>query len=271
MSAPSSRPSTWLLAGPAWLLGGALLILLALPVTALLLSSSPTALLDGVQHPLFLPAVGLSLRTSAASVGLIALLGTPLAWFLSRGRGAGARLLEVLVDLPIVVPPAVIGVALLTAFGRQGLLGPALGALGLSLPFTTGAVVLAQVVVSAPFYVAAATQAFRRVDPELLNVARTLGASPVRAVLTVAVPVAAPGLLAGLALAWARSLGEFGATLLFAGNLSGVTQTLPLAIYTALESDVQVAIALSLCLVVVAAGVLVVLRTVPGVLLGRSR
>ena len=270
MSAPRSVGLGALVAAPAVLLAGALVLLLLLPALGLLLASSPAQLWGGVRHPLFLPASWLSARTSLLALLVVALTGTPLAWFLSRGQGALSRLLESLVDLPVVVPPAVIGVALLTAFGRQGLLGPALDGLGIALPFTTAAVVVAQAVVSAPFYVAAATQAFRQVDPELLDVARTLGASRTRAVLSVAVPVALPGLVSGLALAWARSLGEFGATLLFAGNLAGVTQTLPLAIYTALESDVRVAVALSLALVAVALLALVGLRSLPALLWRRG-
>lgn len=263
-------PRRLLRAVPGALLGGLLLLLLALPAAALLLSTSPSELWDGVRHPMFLPALWLSARTSALALAIIVVTGTPLGWWLSRASGAKARLLEALVHLPVVVPPAVIGVALLTAFGRNGLLGGILGTLGLSLPFTTAAVVLAQVVVSAPFYVAAATAAFRQVDPELLAVARTLGARPGRVVFKVAIPVALPGLLGGLALAWARSLGEFGATLIFAGNLSGVTQTLPLAIYTALESDVRVSVALSLALVAVALLALLGVRSVPALLLRRT-
>lgn len=264
------RAAHWLAVGATGLLGSVLATLLLLPAVALLLSSSPGELLAGVADPLFLPALGLSLRTSLVSLTIIAVTGTPLAWWLSRSRGASARLLETVVDLPIVVPPAVIGVALLLTFGSQGWIGGPLAQAGVRLTFTTAAVVLAQVVVSSPFYVAAATAAFRAVDPELVAVARTLGASPTRAVVQVVLPVAAPSLLAGLALAWARSLGEFGATLLFAGNLSGTTQTLPLAIYVALESDLRVAVALSLALVGVALLALLTLRSLPA-LLARGR
>jgi molybdate transport system permease protein len=170
---------------------------------------------------------------------------------------------EAVVDLPIVLPPAVVGIALLETFGRSGLVGPVLVALGIQIPFTTLAVVLAQVVVSAPFYVQAAAAAFRRVDADLLIVARTLGQTQRGAFLRVAVPIALPGLIGGAALAWARALGEFGATLLFAGNLPGTTQTMPLAIYAALESDVRVAVALSLVLAAVAVFLLLALRLAP--------
>jgi molybdate transport system permease protein len=171
---------------------------------------------------------------------------------------------EIAVDLPIVIPPAVIGVALLQTFGRRGLLGPALESIGLRIPFTESAVIIAQLVVSAPFFVQSAANAFRKLDPDLLIVARTLGASPASAFLRVAVPVALPGLLAGASLAWARSLGEFGATLLFAGNLLGATQTMPLAIFSALESEVRIAVVFSLVLSGVGALLLFVLHATPG-------
>jgi molybdate transport system permease protein len=151
-----------------------------------------------------------------------------------------------------VLPPAVAGLGLLLAFGQRSPLGALLARAGLGVPFTTAAVVLAQIFVSAPFYVEAALAAFRRLDANLLVIARTLGAGPARVLFRVALPLAAPGLSSGLALAWARALGEFGATLMFAGSLSGRTQTLPLAIYAALESDLRAARALSLVLVVIA-------------------
>jgi molybdate transport system permease protein len=168
--------------------------------------------------------------------------------------------LETVVELPVVLPPAVAGVALLLAFGRRGLLGPALGAVGVGVPFTRAAVVLAESFVAAPFYVQAAVAAFRRLDPDLVLVARTLGASRPRVFFTVAIPVSWPALAGGAALSWARALGEFGATLMFAGNLSGRTQTLPLAIYTALESDLRTAQSLSIVLVAVAFALLVGIR-----------
>jgi molybdate transport system permease protein len=171
----------------------------------------------------------------------------------------------VLVDLPIVVPPAVVGIALLQTFGRRGVFGGWLASLGLQIPFTTTAVVLAQLVVSAPFFIQAASAAFRSVDADLLIVARTLGQSPGGAFVRVALPMALPGVIVGAALAWARALGEFGATLLFAGNLPGTTQTMPLAIYMALESDVRVATALALVLATISLLLLLGLRAAPAV------
>lgn len=237
-----------------------LLGLLVLPVVALVWSASLADLAAGAQHPLFAPALSLSLRTSVASLGMVLLTGTPLAWWLANTSGRTAQVLEALIDLPIVLPPAVVGIALLQTFGRNGLFGPALSAAGLQVPFTTWAVMIAQVVVSAPFYVQSAAAAFRAVDPDLILVARTLGASAPRAFVRVAIPLALPGLVGGAALCWARALGEFGATLLFAGNLSGTSQTMPLAIVVALEDDVRAALALSLVLAGVAIALLIGLR-----------
>jgi len=245
--------------GSTGLLAGALFAILAFPVAALVLASPPGALLRGLASPLVLPAVGLSLATTLVSLGLVVLCGTPLAWLIARGSRSW-RALEIVAELPAVLPPAVAGVALLLAFGRRGLLGPPLAALGIGIPFTSAAVVLAQSFVSAPFYLQAAVAAFRRLDTDLVLVARTLGASPPRVFLTLAVPIARPALAGGAALAWARALGEFGATLMFAGNMPGRTQTLPLAIYTALESDLHTAQGLSILLVAVAFGLLVAVR-----------
>ncbi|MEQ1857405.1 MAG: ABC transporter permease [Longimicrobiales bacterium] len=240
-----------------------ILFLLVVPLIALGIASSPADLASGVRSPLFGPALWLSARTTLITLVIVVGTGTPLAWWLASSSGSGARTLEALVDLPIVIPPAVVGIALLETFGRSGLFGTPLSALGVQVPFTTLAVVLAQVVVSAPFYVQAAVAAFRRIDRDMLLVARTLGQSARGAFLRVAVPIALPGLVGGAALAWARALGEFGATLLFAGNLPGTTQTMPLAIYAALESDVRVAVALSLVLAAVSLGLLFALRMAP--------
>ncbi|MES1172008.1 MAG: ABC transporter permease [Bacteroidota bacterium] len=242
-------------------LSGLLLLLLLLPIAALLFTSSPRALLRGLTDPLVGPAMRLTALTTAASLLLIVACGTPLGWVIARRRGRRWRLLETVIELPVVLPPAVAGVALLLAFGRRGLLGPALATAGIGLPFSTAAVVLAQAFVAAPFYVQAATLAFRRLDPDVVLVARTLGASWPRVFLTVAVPLSWSALAGGAAMSWARALGEFGATLMFAGNLGGRTQTLPLAVYTALESDLRTAQSLSIVLVAVAFGLLVAIRS----------
>ena len=249
---------TWRVAGYA--LGGSLLAFLVIPVVALFVTGSPADWLAGLRHPITVPALVLSLVTTALSLSVLVALGTPLAWWLGRSEARVARFVETVVQLPIVVPPAVAGLALLLAFGRRGLIGPLLEGLGIDIAFSTVAVVLAQVFVAAPFYIQAATAAFAAVDENLLVVARTLGASPATVLFRVALPLARRGLIAGAALAWARALGEFGATLMFAGNLSGRTQTLPLAVYTALESDVRAAQALAVILVVIAVAIIIVLR-----------
>jgi molybdate transport system permease protein len=251
-------PSAW---EAAQHLASALLVsFLLLPVAALVLTLGWSDFVGGLRNPLLLPALRLSLLTTGTSLGLVVLLGSLLAWRIARNPGRASRWMEAVCQLPAVIPPAVAGVGLLLAFGRRGLLGSWLASHGIALAFTTPAVVLAEAFVSAPFFVQAAIAAFRRVDENLLVVARTLGASPFRAFLRVGLPLAAPGLVAGAAMSWARSLGEFGATLLFAGNLTGRTQTLPLAVYTAMESDLRAAQALSLVMVAVAFALLFVLR-----------
>jgi molybdate transport system permease protein len=257
VSAPRGR---WLLGA----VGAALATFLLVPLVALVATATRADLAAGLANPLVAPALRLSLATTLASLAVVVALGTPLAWTLARAQARWARAVETLAQLPIVIPPAVAGVALLLAFGRRGLLAGWLYPVDWAPPFTTVAVVLAQVFVSAPFFVQAGVSAFRRVDERLVTVARTFGASPLRVFLRVGLPLAAPGLIAGAAMAWARALGEFGATLMFAGNLQGVTQTLPLAIYTALEGDLRAAQALSIVLVVVALGVLVLVRAVAG-------
>jgi molybdate transport system permease protein len=247
----------------ARLLGFSLLIFLVVPVVALLLSSSPDEFMEGLKHPLVGPALWLSLKTTAISLAIILVAGTPLAWWLSRSSDRTRRLVEPLIELPIVIPPAVVGIALLDAFGRNGLFGDIFASLGWSIPFTSTAVIMAQVLVAAPFYIHSATTAFRNVEEDQLVVARTLGASPQRAFFSVAVPAALPGLMSGAALAWARAVGEFGATLLFAGSLKGHTQTMPLAIFDAFQSDVGAARATALVLAVTAILVLVLLRLIP--------
>jgi molybdate transport system permease protein len=190
--------------------------------------------------------------TSTAAAILIVLLGTPLAYFLAYAEFRGKRLVDTLVDVPLVLPPAVAGIALFFTFGRNGLIGHHL-APHFTLPFTMAAVVMAQVFVSAPLYIRQARLGFLSVPPQLVAASRTLGASQARTFLKITCPLASHGLIAGLVLAWARSIGEFGATLLFAGNMTGITQTMSLAIYTAFEAQQR------LSAVVVMSGILVVI------------
>lgn len=236
--------------------------LLVVPFIALVLDGGPLAILRGFECSLTLPALRLSMETTAISIVLVVLGGTPLAWWLARSKWRSAKWLETLLQLPVVIPPAVGGIALLLAFGRRGIFGPWLDRMGFAPTFNTIAVVMAQVFVSAPFYLHAATLAFSRLNQDLLATARSLGASPPRLFFRVALPLAKPALIGGAAMSWARALGEFGATLMFAGNMTGKTQTLPLAIYTALEIDLRTAQALSLLLVVFAFGLLLALRRI---------
>lgn len=240
--------------------GAVIVLFLAAPLLALALGTSPSDLREGLAHPLVWPALRLSLVTTTISLLIVVLFGTPLAWVLARSQSRALGLVQTLLQLPIVIPPAVAGVALLVAFGRRGLFAGVLYPASWAVPFTTAAVVMAEVFVSAPYYIQSATSAFRSIDEPLVVVARSFGASPLRVFWKVGVPLAAPGLLAGAAMSWARALGEFGATLMFAGNLQGETQTLPLAIYVAMESDLRVARALSLVLVAVAFALLLGVR-----------
>jgi molybdate transport system permease protein len=212
-----------------------------------------------LENPLVWPALRLSAMTTMLSLFITVALGTPLAWLLAGSRTRGMRAIEVTLQLPVVIPPAVAGVALLLAFGRRGALAFLYPA-GWSIPFTTTAVVMAEVFVSAPFFIQAAVNAFRELDNGMLLVAQTFGASSFRIFARIALPLAAPGLISGATMSWARALGEFGATLMFAGNMQGRTQTLPLAIYVSLESDLRAAQALSIVLMGVALCVLVLAR-----------
>ena len=241
-----------------------------LPILALIATLTWDEFINGLTHPSVWPALKLSLLTTTTSLLAVVALGTPLAWLISRRRGRLVQLTETLVRLPAVLPPAVAGVALLLAFGRKGLLGAWLAEIGWPIPFTTSAVVMAEIFVSAPFFLQAAVSSFRAIDEDQLTVARTLGSSPAGVFFRVAVPLAMPGLIAGAAMSWARALGEFGATLMFAGNLEGKTQTLTLAVYTTFESDMGAAQALSLVLVVVAFTLLYALTSRVGARAERS-
>ena len=231
--------------------------LLALPLLAIFLRVLPH---DGIwttlHQPIVTEALRLSVLTSTSSLLFALLCGTPIAYLLARSRFRGAALLDTLIDLPMVLPPTVAGVALLMAFGRRGILGSWLDVVGVHISFTPVAVILAQSFVSAPFYIRAARAGFQSVDQELERVAYTLGHSPLRTFFHVTMPLAFPALLSGAVMAWARALGEFGATIMFAGNLMGRTQTMPLAIYTAMESDLTAALVLSAMLIVVSFSVL---------------
>ncbi len=242
------------------LLAGVLGLVLALPLVALALRVPAATLLQQLATPRVLEALRLSLVTSTVATLAALVLGLPMAHLLATRRFPGQRVLEVLLDLPLVIPPTVAGLALLMAFGRAGLLGGMLTAAGISLPFTTAGVVLAQVFMAVPLFVGAARAGFAAVDPRYLDAAATLRAGELRTLWRVRLPLALPSLVAGLAMAWARALGEFGATITFAGNLAGTTRTVPLEVYLLLQENLDAAATLSLLLVVMAAVLLAAMR-----------
>jgi molybdate transport system permease protein len=239
------------------------LAFLALPLVALFVRVPPAELVHALGTAAFRDALLVSVKTSAIAHALVLAIGTPTAYALARARFRGRSLVLALTELPLVLPPAVAGVALLATFGRSGLLGGRLDALGISIPFTQAAVVLAVAFVESPFYVRGAVAAFEALDASLLEAARTLGARPAKVFARVALPLAAGGLGAASAVALARGLGEFGATIIFAGNLQRVTQTLPLAIYAQFDQDFDVALAISALFVLAGAVVLVTLKLLP--------
>ena len=235
------------------------LCFLVLPVVAVFADVSPARLLEALGEETAREALWLSLRTTVVAMAIVVAVGTPAAYLLALRRFRGRALVLTAIELPLVMPPAVAGIALLAALGPEGILGGAVEGAGLELVFETAGVVVALVFVSAPFYLRQAIASFGALDAGVLEAARTLGAGPLRVFATVAVPGARPGLAAGLALAWGRALGEFGATLLFAGSLRGVTQTAPLAIFAEFSrpGGFVDALALSAVLIVVAAAVLI--------------
>ncbi len=224
-------------------------MLFGLPLLALITRAMTGDLLTYALSPSALAALRLSLVTSLITVTITILFGTPLAYMLARWKFPLKSWLELLIDLPIVLPPSVAGLALLIAFGRKGLFGPTLSLVGVSLPFTSAAVVIAQLFVAAPLYVRAARVGFAEIDMQLEEAAHVEGANQWQLFREVMFPLAGRSLTNGAILTWTRALGEFGATILFAGNLQGVTQTMPLAIYLGFESSLGVAVALSVVLV----------------------
>jgi molybdate transport system permease protein len=236
---------------------------LVLPVVALFVKIPPGKLIDALGTSAARDALVVSIKTSLIAHLAVLVVGTPAAYAIGRNRFRGRNLVLSLIELPLVVPPVVAGIALLATFGRLGLLGGTLDALGVSLSFTQAAVVIAVAFVESPFYIRGAIASFENIDDTLLEAARTLGARPFRVFARVAVPLAAGGLAAASALALARGLGEFGATLMFAGSLHGVTQTLPLAIFAQFEVDFDTALAIGALFVVFGIVVLLALKLIP--------
>ena len=239
------------------------LAFLVLPVVALFVQIPPSKLVDALRSQTARDALVVSIKTSLIAHLLVLVVGTPAAYAIARRRFSGRSLVLSLIELPLVLPPAVAGIALLVTFGRLGLLGGTLDALGVSVSFTQAAVVIAVAYVESPFYVRGAIASFESIDGSLLDAARTLGARPGRVFARVALPLAAGGLGAASAIALARGLGEFGATLLFAGSLQGVTQTLPLAIYAQFEVNLDTALAIGALFVLFGVALLLALKFVP--------
>ena len=246
-----------------WAATALALAFLVVPVVAIFLRVSPGDLLDALGSPVARDALRVTLATTLVAQGVILLVGTPAAYLLATRRFRGRSVAVTLVELPLVLPPAVAGIGLLAAFGRFGLLGDTLSALGLENAFTRIAVVLAIVFVAGPFFVRTAIAAFEAVDQSLVDASRTLGAGPGRTFARVALPLASGGLGAGAALAFARGLGEFGATIMFAGSLQGVTQTLSLAVYEQFDVDFDTALAIGAELVAASALLLLAVKLIP--------
>jgi molybdate transport system permease protein len=245
-----------------FLLPGIALVLFVLtPLAAMVYRAARQGdILDSLQKPIVRESFRLSLLTSVLTLLITLALGTPLAYVLARWRFPGKRVLDTLIDLPLVLPPVVAGVALLMAFGRRGVFGEALDGAGIELAFTTKAVVIAQVFVSAPYYIRSAKAGFQTVDVTLEQMAYTLGVSRLATFRRVTVPLALPALVGGAVLCWARALSEFGATMMFAGSFRGRTQTMPLAILSAMESDLYAALAISVILLAASFAVLLAFR-----------
>ena len=235
---------------------------LVLPIVAIFVHTTPGHLLDQLSSPVVKDAFIVSMKTSLLAQLFIVLFGTPTAYLIATRRFPGRSLAVTLIELPLVLPPAVAGIALLAAFGRFGLLGSELTALGITLPFTQAAVTVAVAYVASPLYTRQAIASFEAVDKDLVAASRTLGAGPVRTFFRVVLPLTRVGLIAGLALSFARGLGEFGATIMFAGSLQGVTQTLPLAIYAQFDLDFDAAVAMSAVLILISLVLLVTLHLV---------
>jgi molybdate transport system permease protein len=238
------------------------LAFLLLPIVALVTYQPLHHLVHGFGTKVAADAILVSLKTNAIAFALMLALGTPFAYALARTRFRGRSLVITLVEIPLVMPPAVAGLGLLIAFGRFGLLGHVERGLGIDLAFTQAAVVLAILFVAGPFYLRGAIAAFAAVDSNLIDVAGTLGAGPLRRMLRVAIPIAAGGLGAAAAVAFARGLGEFGATILFAGSFQGTTQTLPLAVYSLFDANLDQAIAIGVLLIIVSAAILLAAKLV---------
>ncbi|MFA6364442.1 ABC transporter permease [Methanoregula sp.] len=235
---------------------------LALPILALFIRISPDMFFATIHDPEVISALWLSLFTTCITLAVVILVGTPFAYYHCRYSYPGKVVVDTLIDLPLVLPPAVAGVALLVLYGRVGLLGKYFNMLGIPLAFTTLAVIMAQIFVASPFYLRQAKSLFEQLDPAYEQTARTLGASSLRTLTLVTLPMTASGLISGAVMTFGRALGEFGATIMFAGNLPGVTQTMPLAVYVGMQGNVNVGLTISILLVIISFTIMIAVRII---------
>jgi molybdate transport system permease protein len=248
-----------------YLLFGALIAFVSLTIAALFFKISLNSFIQSLTTDVVQEAIRLSFLTSFFSVVIVIIFGTPVAYINARRRYLGKQLIDTLIDLPVVLPPAVAGLGLLLAFGRRGLIGQYFNIFGFDIAFTTLAVIMAQVFVSSPFYIRQAKVSFEDVSHEYEAAARTLGATSINTFFRVTVPIALNGLISGAIMTWARALGEFGATVIFAGNFQGRTQTMPLAIYSALQGNIDASISLAIILVIISFVIIAVIKSLTGV------
>lgn len=233
---------------------------ISLPILSIFLRLDLAQIWTQLQYPTILDALVVGLFSSAAATFFSFILAVPVGYFLATRKFRGKMLLDTLIDVPIVLPPAVAGVALLFAFAPRGLLGPVLNYFGIIVPGSTIAVIIAQVFVASPFVLRAAKNAFQSIDPDIINSARILTPSKLRIFFTITLPMSKRQILSGLAMTWARAMGEFGATLMFAGNLPTITQTMPLAIYSLMAADPFGAIVLSAVLIIISFAILILIK-----------
>jgi len=235
-------------------------LFLALPVAALFFQITPEQFLALLADPEVMSALTLSLTTSVISLAVVIIAGTPFAYVHCRSTYPGKVIVDTFIDLPLVLPPAVAGLALLVLWGRVGILGRYLNMFGISIAFTTLAVIMAQIFVASPFYLRQAKSLFEQMDPAYEQVARTLGASPLRTFVLVTLPLTASGLVSGAVMTFGRALGEFGATIMFAGNLPGVSQTMPLAVYVNMAGDFHAGVTIAILLVIISFAIMIAVR-----------
>lgn len=235
---------------------------LLLPIIALFFRTTPDLFITSLSDPEVISALSLSLTTSVISLAVVIIVGTPFAYIHCRHQYPGKMVVDTIIDLPLVLPPAVAGLALLVLYGRVGLVGKYAALLGVPLAFTTIAVIMAQIFVASPFYLRQAKSLFDQLDPAYELTARTLGASPVRVFMQVVIPLTAGGLVSGAVMTFGRALGEFGATIMFAGNLPGVTQTMPLAVYVNMAGDFNIGLTISILLVLISFAIMIAVRLI---------